>query len=187
MSAQSSQQSSQQPSQTTPAPSASQQSGASGSGSATTRISIPQSAPVGGLTITMPPQTATSFYKIAQSNPVTFGWNFTGLYSQPAHLTLHAVGENSNTYPVGPSDGIIDGTATSVVWDLYEYNQQNPNTPLAQGSYNLRIWDDRGADAVRAPGLFDPNSALKFALYSPAAYTPLASGESDRRLASHSG
>lgn len=181
-------QSSQQPSQTiTPAPSGSQQSGASGSGSgsATTRISIPQSAPVGGLTITQPPQTATSFYKIAQSNPVTFGWNFTSLYSQPAHLTLHAVGENSNTYPVGPSDGIIDGTATSVVWDLYEYNQQNPNTPLAQGSYNLRIWDDRGPDAVRAPGLFDPNSALKFALYSPAAYTPLASGEYERRPAGY--
>jgi hypothetical protein len=33
------------------------------------------------------------------------------------------VGENSNTYPVGPTNGIIAGDATSVVWDPWSYNQ----------------------------------------------------------------
>ena len=87
--------------------------------------SIPASAPAGGLTITQPPQTATSFYKIAPSQPITFAWNFTYLLATPASLTLSAVGENGNTYPVGPTNGIIPGTATSVIWDPYSYNQNS--------------------------------------------------------------
>lgn len=89
---------------------------------------------------------------------------------------MRAVGDNGVTYPVGANDGTIDGKATEIVWDLASYNDANPGTPLAQGSYNLKIWDDRGPGAARAPGLFVPNSNLKFALYTPQAYTPLASG-----------
>lgn len=164
--------------QTQGAPATSPRSNSQPTNSASaTNSRIPQTAAVGGLTITMPPETATSFFKIAPSQPITIGWNFTSLYSQPAHLTVRAVGENSVTYPVGPNDGTLDGKATELVWDLHSYNQANPNTPLAPGQYNLRIWDDRGPDARRAPGLFVPNNALKFALYTPEPYTPLADGE----------
>jgi hypothetical protein len=45
------------------------------------------------------------------------------------------------------------------------------------GKYNLKIWGDLGPDANRAPGQLQPNSALQFALYTPQAYTPIASGE----------
>jgi hypothetical protein len=141
-------------------------------------LSIPQSAPAGGITMLTPAQTATSYYKLAPSQPITFGWNFTYLFTTPTHLTVSAVCDNGNTYPVGPTDGVIPGTATSVVWDAYAWNEANPGTPLAQATYTLNVWDDRGRTAVRAPGLFSPNSALHFALYSPQAYTPLASGAS---------
>ena len=87
--------------------------------------SIPATAPAGGLTITQPPQTATSFYKIAPSQPITFAWNFTYLLATPTSLTISAVGDNGNTYPVGPTNGIIPGTSTSVVWDPYSYNQNS--------------------------------------------------------------
>lgn len=139
-------------------------------------LSIPQTAAAGGITITQPPQTSTSFFKIAQGQYITFAWNFTSLLSTPTHLTVSAVCENGNTYPVGPTDGIIPGTATSVVWDPYGYDQAHPNTPLAQATYQLTIWDDRGPGSPRQPGLLEPNSALKFALYTPQPYTPLASG-----------
>jgi hypothetical protein len=137
---------------------------------------IPQTAPVAVLSITQPPQTATSFYKIASGQLVTFAWNFTGVLATPTHLTVSAVCDNGNTYPVGPTDGIIDGTATSVVWDPYGYDQLNPNTPLAQASYTLHIWDDRGPNPTMRPGYLQPNSAVKFALYTPQPYTPLNSG-----------
>jgi len=139
--------------------------------------SIPQTAPAGGLSITQPPQAATSFFKIAPSQPITFGWNMTYVLATPTHLTVSAVCENGNTYPVGPTDGIIPGTATQVVWDLFAYQQANPNKPLAQASYSLTIWDDRGPTAALRPGYLQQNSALKFALYTPEAYTPIASGQ----------
>ncbi|KAF7794088.1 hypothetical protein EIP86_005218 [Pleurotus ostreatoroseus] len=163
----------------TPTQSASTSSAAaSGSGSSTvsaSSLSIPQSAPAGSLSITQPPQTATSYFKIAQGNAITFGWNFTDVLSTNSHLTLSAICDNGNTYPVGPTDGIIDGTATSVTWDLYSYQQANPNTPLAQATYTLHIWGDRGPGAAREPGLLTENDQLTFALYSPQAYTPLSS------------
>jgi len=146
------------------------------SGSSSSRLIIPQTAPAGGLTITKPPQTATSFFKIAPSQPVTFGWNMTSVLATPTHLTVSAICENGNTYPVGPTDGIIPGTATQVVWDLYAYQQANPNKPLAQATYTLSIWDDRGPGAAIRPGYLQQNSALRFALYTPEAYTPITSG-----------
>lgn len=140
-------------------------------------IRIPQSAPAGGVTITQPPQTATSYFKIAPSQAITFGWNMTSVIATPTHLTVSAICDNGNTYAVGPTDGIIPGTATQVVWDIYSYQVNNPNKPLAQATYTLHIWDDRGPGAARRPGYLAENNQLKFALYTPQAYTPIASGE----------
>ncbi|KLO11396.1 hypothetical protein SCHPADRAFT_831179 [Schizopora paradoxa] len=140
-------------------------------------VSIPQTAAAGGISLTQPPQTGgASFFKIAASQPITFGWNFTSVIAQPTHLTVSAVCDNGNTYAVGPSDGIIPGTATQVVWDVFSYQQANPATPLAQATYTLNIWDDRGPGSARLPGFLAPFSGFKFALYTPQPYTPLADG-----------
>ncbi|KAF9455736.1 hypothetical protein BDZ94DRAFT_583925 [Collybia nuda] len=141
----------------------------------TSRFSIDPKAPVGILTFTQPAQSVTSYYKIGQGQPVTFGWEFSLLSSTPAFLTVSAVA-NGNTYAVGPTDGIIPGTATEVVWDLYSYQQAHPNTPLAEATYTLNIHDERGMDAGRAPGRLQPNTGLQFALYTPQPYTGLADG-----------
>lgn len=151
-------------------------SATNGNSTSTSRLIIPQTAPVGIITITQPPQTATSFYKIAPSQLITFAWNFSMVLATPTHLTVSAVCANGNTYPVGPTNGIIPGTATSVVWDVYSYQQNHPNTPLAQATYTLNIWDDRGPGSAREPGYLQPNTGLQFALYTPQPYTPLASG-----------
>jgi hypothetical protein len=100
-----------------------QTTAAAASSSAPATSSIPDSVPAGLITITQPPQTATSFYKIAPSQQITFAWNFTDLLVTQTSLTLSAVGENGYTYAVGPTDGHIPGTATSVVWDVWSYNQ----------------------------------------------------------------
>ena len=96
----------------------------------------------------------------------------------PASLTVSAVCENGVTFPVGPTNGVIPGTDTSVVWDVYSFVQANPQSPLPQSTYTLEIFDERGMGAARSPGLLSPNSNLRFALYSPVPYTPLASGKS---------
>ena len=84
--------------------------------------------------------------------------------------------DNGNTYPVGPTDGVIPGTATQVVWDIYSYQVNNPNKPLAQATYTLNIWDDRGPGSARRAGYLQPNSALQFALYTPQSYTAISDG-----------
>jgi len=142
------------------------------------QLTIPESAPAGLLTITQPPQTTIAFFKIAPSQSITFAWNFSYVLSTPASLTVSAICENGNTYPVGPTNGIIPGAATSVVWDPYAWQTNNPNSPLAQATYTLEIFDERGPDPSRAPGLLQPNNALRFALYTPQPYTPIDSGQS---------
>jgi hypothetical protein len=149
---------------------------ASNSNTSTTNT-IPQTAAAGGLTITQPPQTAAaSFYKIAPSQTITFGWEFTSLLVQPTSLTVSAFcPDNGNTYPVGPTNGVIPGTATEVLWNPDAYNSQPGVIQLAEASYVLQIEDERGLNAFGTPGMFDSNTALRFALYYPQSYTPLAS------------
>ncbi|GAA5908063.1 hypothetical protein JCM6882_000216 [Rhodosporidiobolus microsporus] len=148
-------------------------SGTSGSGSST--VSIPNTAAAGGLTYLTPAATAAaSYYKIAPSNAITFGWNYTSLYVTPTSLTFEArCSANGNTYTIGS----VAGSETSIVWDAYAA-QQSPNyPPLAQASYTLRVYDERGADATAEAGRFNgANAIINFAMYSPAAYTPLAEG-----------
>jgi len=139
-------------------------------------VFIPPTAPAGILSITQPQQTATSFFKIASGEAITFGWNTTYVIATPTHLTVSAVCDNGNTYPVGPTDGVIPGTATEVVWDIYSYQANNPNKPLAQATYTLNIWDDRGPGSARRAGYLQPNSALQFALYTPQSYTAISDG-----------
>ncbi|KAJ3575767.1 hypothetical protein NP233_g886 [Leucocoprinus birnbaumii] len=137
---------------------------------------IPANQPVAGITMTKPPQSSTSFFKIAPNEIVTFGWNYTYLIKHPENLTVSAICENGNTYPVGPSNGVIDGTATEVAWDLHSWQVNHPETPLAQGTYTLTMWDHRGSSARPEPGMIRPYNSLRFALYSPQPYTPLDSG-----------
>ncbi|KAF8338636.1 hypothetical protein F5887DRAFT_982147 [Amanita rubescens] len=149
----------------------------SGSTNATTsQLVIPATAPAGSIVITQPPQTATSYFKLAPSQTVTIAWNFTDVLVTPTSLTVSAVCDNGNTYAVGPTNGIIPGSATSVTWDLYSYQQANPATQLVQGTYTLMIWGKGGPNAQLSPGQLAPNNNLRFAIYTPQAYTPLGSG-----------
>ncbi|KAF8715304.1 hypothetical protein AX14_012630 [Amanita brunnescens Koide BX004] len=149
---------------------------ASASSSSSSALVIPQSAPAGSVVITQPPQTATSYFKLAPSQTITFGWNFTDVLASPTSLTVSAACDNGNTYAVGPTNGIIPGSATTVLWDLYSYQQANPATPLVQGTYTLMMWDDRGPNVPREPGYMVPNNALRFAIYTPQSYTGLGDG-----------
>ncbi|KAH0834767.1 hypothetical protein J3R83DRAFT_10365 [Lanmaoa asiatica] len=134
---------------------------------------IPLGAPAGIISVTQPPEQSTSYYKISPDEPITFAWNFSYIIVTPTRLTVSAVCENGNTYPVGPTDGIIAGTATGVVWDTYAYQTSHPHLhriskadnsscphcpdrdettshpqlPLAQAKYTLKIWGDQGPDA----------------------------------------
>lgn len=141
------------------------------------RLIIPPSAPAGQIVFTQPPAFSTSYYKIAPSNPITFGWNFTYLIATPTSLTVSASCQGGNQYPVGSDEnGHLPGTATEVVWDMYSYQEAHPNTPLPQAMCNLMIAGEGGFDAKQRPGFLKPDTGMNFALYTPQPYTPLAEG-----------
>ncbi|KAG9125738.1 hypothetical protein FRC07_006423, partial [Ceratobasidium sp. 392] len=171
-SSQPNQQSSQNPQQQSGSVVPTSGSLASSSGApASTSIStntIPQTAPPGTLSFTIPAQTQTaSYYKIMANNPITFGWNYTMLSSTPAHLTVQAYcSANGNTYPVGPKnaqgtvDGIIPGNQMQITWDAYAQQTEPNANPLMQATYTLRIFDERGLTVGIQPGLLSPNQNL---------------------------
>ena len=147
------------------------------SSSRSSRLIIPPSAPAGQVVFTQPPAFSTSYYKIAPSNPITFGWNFTYLLATPTSLTVSATCQGGNRYPVGSDEnGYLPGTATEVVWDMYSYQEAHPNTPLPQAMCNLMIAADGGFEARERPGFLKPNTGMSFALYTPQPYTALADG-----------
>lgn len=138
---------------------------------------VPNNAPAGLLSFTQPPQTAAaSYYKIAPNELITFGWNFTYVSMTPTALTVSAFcASNGNTYPVGPTDGVIPGGATQVIWDPYQYESGDGAVRLAQAEYTLSIHDERGPDVGIRAGFLTPNSGMKFSLYRPREYLPLES------------
>lgn len=122
--------------------------------------------------MTQPPQTAqASYYKIAPSNIITFGWNWTDIYVTPSTLMVSAVcTDNGYTYTIATG---LPGTVTSVTWDPYSYAQSPGALQLAQATYTLHINDERGPQAIGSPGFFNAYSGLKFALYKPGQAIPL--------------
>ncbi|WRT69955.1 uncharacterized protein IL334_006946 [Kwoniella shivajii] len=154
--------------------------------SSTASISIPATAAAGGITVTQPPSTASaSYYKIAQDNWITFGWNATSLYVQPSSLTIVAsCSANGNIYPVGPnptpsgnvSANVFPGNTTKVVWNPYEWEQIPGQVPFAEATYVLKIYDERGDGAAVKGGYLSPYAGKNFMMYRPGGYTSLSDG-----------
>lgn len=92
---------------------------------------------------------------------------FTDVLVQPETLTLQAYcSQNGYTYPVGPTQGIA-GDSTEYAWNPYEYEASGGATPLAEASYTLRIFDERGYFAAPTAGYMRPYAGTVFALYRP--------------------
>ncbi|PLW19207.1 hypothetical protein PCANC_10635 [Puccinia coronata f. sp. avenae] len=149
------------------------QTGTSRAATTSSTYSAPIDSPVGGLVFTQPPATAAaSYYKIAQDQPLTFGWNYTNILSFGNSITIVAYCSlNKVSYTIST----LPAQATAITWDPYALQQQ-PGFPLfAEATYTLQIFDERGMGAGPTPGLMAPSSQMKFAMYKPQPYTPLAS------------
>ncbi|KAH7096231.1 hypothetical protein BKA62DRAFT_720304 [Auriculariales sp. MPI-PUGE-AT-0066] len=150
---------------------------ASGSASETvsgsSSLSIPATAAAGGITFTQPPQTASaSFYKIGTGQTITFGFNYTSLSVTPSAITFKAwCSQNAMTYDMTT----IQPPTTKITWSPFDYEAQAGNPRLAEATYVLQAFDERGPQAMASGGYFSPNQNVRFALYRPQNYVPLES------------
>ena len=67
-------------------------------------VFVSPNSPADILSLTQPQQTATSFFKIASGEAITFRWNMTYVLTTSVHLMVFAVYDNWNMYPAGPTD-----------------------------------------------------------------------------------
>lgn len=135
---------------------------------------IPASSPIEGL----------------PAHPAALPYNSLSSVTPTSLTVIASCSQNGNTYPVGPTnaagevENVIPGSSTEIIWSPFEYEQNGGNVPLAAATYRLQIYDERGPTAAQAGGRFSPYSGMKFALYRPQAYTPLA-GESPAVASGH--
>ncbi|KAK6518526.1 hypothetical protein TWF506_005666 [Arthrobotrys conoides] len=131
--------------------------------------------PPGGVAIKTPITTSGSqYYKIGQK--ITFGWNYTSLIVSPSAVNVEAFcSGNSQTYTIAQNLSIAK---PSVVWDTGSFQPQNGQPPLAMGTYTLLIYDEKSEiTAIPVAGNLAPFAGLKFGMYTPKPYTPLADFE----------
>ena len=104
----------------------------------------------------------------------------------PTHLTVIAsCPANGNTYLVGPTaspSNTIPANTSAVTWNPWEWEQVPGQTPFAEATYVLKIWDERGPQATVKGGYLSPYSGTNFAMYRPAGYTAIASEWSYGRI-----
>lgn len=111
-----------------------------------------------------PPLLTLPFNTSTHSPPFLF------IQAQPTALTVAASASGGNLYTIAT----LPGTATNIVWSPFDV-QETAGIPLAVATYTLSIWDERGPKATPDRGRMSPYTGLSFALYRPAAYTPLSS------------
>ncbi|KAM0666972.1 hypothetical protein ACQRIU_004827 [Beauveria bassiana] len=152
---------------------------ASGSGSKSKSSSTPthttfaQDAPVGGVSMIVPANTAlgTALYRI--SDYITFSWNYTSLQGTPTAVDVLASCATARaTWTL--TGNMTYATSAELVWDT-KPPANDPKQPLLTAEYSLIIKDsDRSLDDRPEPGYLGADSALTFGLYAGKPYQNLS-------------
>ncbi|GLA70830.1 hypothetical protein AtubIFM55763_001005 [Aspergillus tubingensis] len=140
------------------------------SSNSTTSVSINPAAGAGGISMLIPTQGATTYYKIGDY--VTLKWNYTSLTISPTAVNVVAsCSLNSATYTI--SSNMTMSPTGEVVWDTKKY-QANATVPLLTASYTLIVWDaSKAITETASAGYLSAASSYIFGMYSSQPYTPL--------------
>lgn len=134
-----------------------------------THTEFPQDAPLGGVSMIVPANTAlgTALYRI--SDFVTFSWNYTSLLGTPTAVdVLASCPTATSTWTL--TANMTFATSVDYVWDTKE-QANDPNQPLLTAEYSLIVKDsDISFDDNPDPGYLGTGSALKFGLYAGKPY-----------------
>ncbi|KAJ2912963.1 hypothetical protein MD484_g7462, partial [Candolleomyces efflorescens] len=153
----------------------------SSSSTATQRqITVPMTAPTGGITLTNPASLAgvTSLFKIyptpatradgffnSSQNAILFGWNVTGAILEPTSLSVRAVCDNGYTYPIGgPTPAPTTGSDTS---DSSTGGDGYDDSGLVPYNQTLVTWDPV-AQQARHPSTPLPVGVCTLQIFDPA-------------------
>ncbi|ODM21548.1 hypothetical protein SI65_02392 [Aspergillus cristatus] len=138
--------------------------------SSSSSTSIDPRMGAGGISMLIPTQGATSYYKIGEK--VTFAWNYTSLAVTPSAINVVAsCSMNDATYTISNNMSVAE--TGKVTWDTGKY-QANATVPLLTATYTLIVYDvDAEIGDTASAGHLSSQNQFSFGMYLPQAYTPL--------------
>ena len=134
----------------------------------------PVEAPGSIVMITPSAAAGSQLYKIGDY--ITWAWNYTNVQGTPTAVDV-LVSCKSQTSTITLTQNMTFTTPGAYTWDTHAYQTNHVEDPLMIETYTLIIHDsDSAVTAPAEAGYLAAFSGLSFVLYTPQAYTPLASG-----------
>lgn len=128
----------------------------------------------GGVAMITPATTAgTTLYRIGDSTPITWVWNYTSLQGTPTAIDVMVSCSTATATWTLTQNMTFEPTAT-FTWDTQKYVESAVASPLLVAQYTLLIIDsDSSVSATAEPGYLAPYDGFQFGMYTARPYEDL--------------
>ncbi|TGJ82905.1 hypothetical protein E0Z10_g5859 [Xylaria hypoxylon] len=130
--------------------------------------------PAGGVAFISPPTTSATLYRIDNTEPITWVWNYTSLQGTPSAVdVLLSCSKATATWTL--SQNMTFAPTATFTWDSNKFQQQQVGNQLPVEQYTLIVYDADGSFTDSAqPGYLAPYSGFTFGLYTAKPYSNLS-------------
>ncbi|KAI1762533.1 hypothetical protein GGR53DRAFT_521651 [Hypoxylon sp. FL1150] len=148
--------------------------GTGSSNSTATHTTYDSQDQAGGVAMITPATTAgTTLYRIGDSTPITWVWNYTSLQGTPTAIDVMVSCSTASETWTLTQNMTFEPTAT-FTWDTQNYTESAVANPLVVAMYTLLIMDaDSSVSATAEPGYLALYDGFQFGMYTARPYEDL--------------
>ncbi len=131
--------------------------------------------PAGSVAMIDPPATAAmTLYRIDNTDPITWKWNYTSLQGKPSAIdVLISCSKATATWTL--TQNMTFAPTATFTWDSNKFQQEQIGNQLPVEQYTLIVYDSDGSFTDTAqPGYLAPYSGFQFGLYTARPYDNLS-------------
>ncbi|KAI8952057.1 hypothetical protein F4801DRAFT_253871 [Xylaria longipes] len=132
--------------------------------------------PAGGVSMIEPPVTAAmTLYRIDNTEPITWKWNYTSLQGKPSAIdVLISCSKVTSTWTL--TQNMTFAPTATFTWDSNKFQQEQIGNQLPVEKYTLLIHDSETSFTdTPDPGYLAPYAGFQFGLYTAKPYSNLNS------------
>ncbi|KAI1186866.1 hypothetical protein F5B17DRAFT_344194 [Nemania serpens] len=130
--------------------------------------------PAGGVAMISPPTTsAMPLYRIDDTDPITWKWNYTSLQGKPTAIdVLISCSRATATWTL--TQNMTFAPTATFTWDSNKFQQEQIGNQLPVEQYTLLVYDAAGSFTdTPEPGYLAPYAGFQFGLYTSKPYSDL--------------
>ncbi|KAI1355792.1 hypothetical protein F5Y01DRAFT_310677 [Xylaria sp. FL0043] len=131
--------------------------------------------PAGGVAFIDPPITAAeTLYRIDNTDPITWQWNYTSLQGKPSAIdVLISCSKATATWTL--TQNMTFAPTATFTWDSNKFQEEQVGSQLPVEQYTLLIYDSDGSFTdTPEPGYLAPYAGFQFGLYTASPYENLS-------------